>query len=335
MSNTNTTQEEKDHFAHLIGQSKLKAQLRFYLNSFRETQILPTILLVGGRGSGKTEFAVSLARNLRMESLGGRPKPLLTINSSTLKNVRQFVEDIVLKYVNDQTLTLFFDECHALPESVQTALLTILNPNKKNSNLFRYEDSEILFDFKKVSFVFATTDPQKLVGPFKDRCRVLHMDEYEYSDLGRIVRENLDEGLNIPDEVIDHVASVCRGNARNAVLMAKDNIVQYMKGNRVAQLCNKHWESLCDVLGIMPMGLESSEVQVLKALSEFPTGCSLNNLSAKTGFTRQAIMLEFESYLVKKGLMQIKSGGREITIKGKDYLNKFVFNKQGGFSNDI
>lgn len=324
-----------DHFSHLIGQEKLKAQLRFYLNSFRETQILPTILLVGGRGSGKTEFAVSLARNLRTDSTGGRPKPLLTINSSTLKNVRQFVEDIVLKYVNDQTLTLFFDECHALPESIQTALLTILNPNKKNANLFRYEDSEIMFDFKKVSFVFATTDPQKLVGPFKDRCRVLHMDEYEYKDLGKIVRENLDEGLEVPDDVMDHIASVCRGNARNAVLMAKDNIVQYMKGNKISKMCQKHWETLCEVLGIMPMGLESSEVQVLKALHDFPMGCSLNNLSAKTGFTRQAIMLEFESYLVKKGLMQIKSGGREITGKGKDYLNKYVFKTAGGFTNAI
>lgn len=319
------TDTTNDHFSHLIGQEKLKAQLRFYLNAFRETQILPTILLVGGRGSGKTEFAVSLARNLRVDSMGGRPKPLLTINSSTLKNVRQFVEDIVLKYVNDQTLTLFFDECHALPESVQTALLTILNPNKKNSNLFRYEDSEILFDFRKVSFVFATTDPQKLVGPFKDRCRVLHMDEYQHSDLGKIVRENLDEDLEIPDEVMDHVASVCRGNARNAVLMAKDNIVQYMKGSKVSVMDKSHWDNLCDVLGIMPFGLESSEVQVLKALSEFPAGCSLNNLAAKTGFTRQAIMLEFESYLVKRGLMQIKAGGREITTKGKEYLRLHVF----------
>jgi len=47
-------------------------------------------------------------------------------------------------------------------------------------------------------------------------------------------------------------------------------------------------------------------------------------------------MLEFESYLVKKGLMQIKSGGREITTKGKDYLAKHVFKTQTGvFTNDL
>ena len=320
--------QPNDHFSHLIGQEKLKAQLRFYLKSFQETQVLPTILLIGGRGSGKTEFAISLARNLRMQSLGGKPKPLLTINSSTIKNVKQFIEDIVLKYVNDQTLTLFFDECHALPESIQTALLTILNPNKKNSNIFRYEDAEILFDFRKVSFVFATTDPQKLVGPLKDRCRILHMSEYEHNDLGKIVRENLDDDHEIDDNAILQVASVCRGNARNAVLMAKDNIVQYMKANHLSTLDTEHWKTLCSILGIMPMGLENSELQVLKALNEFNDGCSLNNLSAKTGFTRQAIMLEFESYLVKKGLMQIKSGGREITLKGKEYLRNHIYNEQ-------
>jgi Holliday junction resolvasome RuvABC ATP-dependent DNA helicase subunit len=43
-------------------------------------------------------------------------------------------------------------------------------------------------------------------------------------------------------------------------------------------------------------------------------------------------MLEFESYLVKKGLMQIKAGGREITANGKEYLRKYVFKTQGGFT---
>jgi predicted transcriptional regulator len=45
-------------------------------------------------------------------------------------------------------------------------------------------------------------------------------------------------------------------------------------------------------------------------------------------------MLEFESYLVKKGLMQIKAGGREITGKGKDYLNRYVFKNTNDFIND-
>ena len=313
-----------DKFSHLVGQDKLKAQLSFYLQAFEETQILPHVLLVGGKGAGKTEFAVALAKNLKCRKLDGRPKPLLTINSSTLKNLKQFVEDIYLKYINDASITILLDEIHALPDPIQTAFLTILNPNKKNRNILRYEESELMFDFSRVSFIFATTDPQKLIGPLKDRCRMLHMGEYEYCDLAKIVRSNLDDGLSIDDNAITSVASVCRGNARNAVLMAKDNIVQYMKGSKIKTLDKKGWDDLCKVLSIRPLGLEESEVTVLKALGECVEGSSLNNLAARTGYTRGAIMMEYESYLVKKNLMTITPTGRKITFKGREYLNNNV-----------
>lgn len=320
MSDTSTNKIDLDY---LIGQEKLKGQINFYLSSFHATQILPHILFVGAKGAGKTEFSVALARNLRHPLTGGRPKPLLTINSSTLKNVRQFVEDIYLRYVQDQAITLFFDEVHELPTQIQTAFLTVLNPNKRNSNTLRYEDSELVFDFKKVSFVFATTDPQKLLGPFKDRCRVLYMDDYKYSELAQIVRANI-EDLTIDDDVIESVASVCRGNARNAVLMAKDAIFQYMKGRGISNLSKTDWEDLRKILGIMPIGLETAEVNVLKALADYSDGCSLNNLSAKTGYTTRAIQAEFEAYLVKHDLMSIGQGGRRITHKGREMLKEVL-----------
>lgn len=306
---------------HLIGQDKLKNQIGFYLNAFKETQILPHLLFVGGKGAGKTEFAFSLAKNLRHPATGGKPKPLLTINSSTVKNVRQFVEDICIKYIQDQVITVFFDEVHEMPPSVQTAFLTILNPNKKNLNIFRYEDAEIVFDFSKVSFVFATTDPQRLVGPFKDRCRTLHMDDYTYPELAQIIRNNIGD-LEIDDSVIDDIASTCRGNARNAVLMAKDCIYQYMRSHNVQSLGQRHWGDLKKILGIIPLGLETAEVNVLKALNDFASGCSLNNLAAKTGYTTGSIQKEYESYLVKHGLMEIGQGGRRIMPKGKIYLKE-------------
>jgi Holliday junction resolvasome RuvABC ATP-dependent DNA helicase subunit len=317
----NNTTSRNPSLDYLIGQTKLKNQINFYLDSFHATQILPHILFVGAKGAGKTEFSVALARNLRHPLTGGRPKPLLTINSSTLKNVRQFVEDIFIRYVQDQAITLFFDEVHELPVSIQTAFLTVLNPNKKNMNTLRYEDSELVFNFNKVSFVFATTDPQKLLGPFKDRCRVLYMDDYQYSELSEIVKMNL-EGLTLDDDVAESVASVCRGNARNAVLTAKDAIFQFMKSRQIDNLSMKEWKELRTILGIMPLGLETAEVNVLKALACYNDGCSLNNLSAKTGYTTSAIQREFESYLVKHNLMSIGQGGRKITTAGREMLKK-------------
>jgi Holliday junction resolvasome RuvABC ATP-dependent DNA helicase subunit len=324
----NTTQlpvvEQHAGLAHLVGQDNLKNQISFYLEAFKETTILPHILFIGSKGSGKTEFAFALAKNLRHPATGGRPKPLLTINSSTVKNVRQFVEDICMKYVQDQVITLFFDEVHEMPVSVQTAFLSILNPNKRNMNTFRYEDAEIVFDFSKVSFVFATTDPQKLIGPFKDRCRALYMANYSHTELAQILRANIDE-FEIADSIIDDIASTCRGNARNAVLVAKDGIFQFMRSRKIQCLEAKHWDELKRILNIMPLGLEEAEIQVMKALHDFPSGCSLNNLAAKTGFTTGSIMKEFEFYLVRHNLLEIGQGGRKLTIKGRKYLADYVF----------
>ena len=160
-----------NYFDEMIGQSKTKSVLGFYIDAFEKTEILPHMFIVGQRGQGKTMLATQVAKNLRSKTLG-RVKPMLTINCSTLKNVRQFIEDIVLQYVRDQHITLFFDEVHEMPTPIQTCLLTVLNPNKHNLNTLRFEDYNIEFDFTKVSFIFATTDPQRVITPLKDQYEV-------------------------------------------------------------------------------------------------------------------------------------------------------------------
>jgi Holliday junction resolvasome RuvABC ATP-dependent DNA helicase subunit len=275
------------------------------------------MFIVGQRGQGKTMLATQVAKNLRSKTLG-RVKPMLTINCSTLKNVRQFIEDIVLQYVRDQHITLFFDEVHEMPAPIQTCLLTVLNPNKHNLNTLRFEDYNIEFDFTKVSFIFATTDPQRVITPLKDRCRMVHMEEYQYDELGEIVKGN-SEDLEFDDETLRDIASVCRGNARNATLMAKDNILQFARRHNVSFVDMNIWGRIKTVLGILPLGLENTELQILKVLKD-RTVCSLTNISAVTGLSSQALRAEFELYPLKHNLMEIAQGGRRLTGHGRDYL---------------
>jgi Holliday junction resolvasome RuvABC ATP-dependent DNA helicase subunit len=307
----------ENYFEEMIGQDKTKRVLSFYIDAFEKSEILPHLFVVGQRGQGKTMLATQVAKNLRSKTLG-RVKPMLTINCSTLKNVRQFVEDIALTYIRDQHITVFFDEAHEMPESVQTCLLTVLNPNKHNRNTLRFDDYNIEFDFTKVSFIFATTDPQKVITPLKDRCKMVHMEEYNYGDLAKIVEANSDE-ITYSPEVLEQISSTCRGNARNATLMAKDNITQFAMRHNVHDIGKKEWEELKCVLGILPLGLENTELQVLKVLKERGS-CSLTNLSAVTGLSVNAIRSEFELYLLKHGLMEVAQGGRRITGKGLEYL---------------
>jgi Holliday junction resolvasome RuvABC ATP-dependent DNA helicase subunit len=306
-----------NYFDEMIGQSKTKSVLGFYIDAFEKTEILPHMFIVGQRGQGKTMLATQVAKNLRSKSLG-KVKPMLTINCSTLKNVRQFIEDIVLQYVRDQHITLFFDEVHEMPVPIQTCLLTVLNPNKHNLNTLRFEDYHIEFDFTKVSFIFATTDPQRVITPLKDRCRMIHMEEYQYDELGEIVKGN-SEDLEFDDETLRDIASVCRGNARNATLMAKDNILQFARRHNVSFVDMNIWGRIKAVLGILPLGLENTELQILKVLKD-RTVCSLTNISAVTGLSSQALRAEFELYPLKHNLMEIAQGGRRLTGHGRDYL---------------
>jgi Holliday junction resolvasome RuvABC ATP-dependent DNA helicase subunit len=305
------------YFDEMIGQSKTKSVLGFYIDAFEKTEILPHMFIVGQRGQGKTMLATQVAKNLRSKSLG-KVKPMLTINCSTLKNVRQFIEDIVLQYVRDQHITLFFDEVHEMPVPIQTCLLTVLNPNKHNMNTLRFEDYHIEFDFTKVSFIFATTDPQRVITPLKDRCRMIHMEEYQYDELGEIVKNN-SEDLEFDEETLRDIASVCRGNARNATLMAKDNILQFARRHNVSYIDMNIWNRIKGVLGILPLGLENTELQILKVLKERNI-CSLTNISAVTGLSTQALRAEFELYPLKHNLMEIAQGGRRLTKQGREYL---------------
>jgi Holliday junction resolvasome RuvABC ATP-dependent DNA helicase subunit len=305
------------YFDEMIGQSKTKSVLGFYIDAFEKTEILPHMFIVGQRGQGKTMLATQVAKNLRSKTLG-RVKPMLTINCSTLKNVRQFIEDIVLQYVRDQHITLFFDEVHEMPVPIQTCLLTVLNPNKNNMNTLRFEDYHIEFDFTKISFIFATTDPQQVITPLKDRCRMVHMEEYQYDELGQIVKAN-SEDLEFDEETLRDIASVCRGNARNACLMAKDNIIQFARRHNVSYIDSEIWGRIKSVLGILPLGLENTELQILKVLKERQV-CSLTNISAVTGLSAQALRAEFELYPLKHNLMEIAQGGRRLTNHGRKYL---------------
>lgn len=306
-----------NYFDEMIGQGKTKSILGFYIDAFEKTEILPNLFIVGQRGQGKTMLATQVAKNLRSKTLG-RVKPMLTINCSTLKNVRQFIEDIVLQYVRDQHITLFFDEVHEMPTPIQTCLLTVLNPNKHNMNTLRFEDYHIEFDFTKVSFIFATTDPQRVITPLKDRCRMIHMEEYQYDELGEIVKNNSDD-LEFDEQTLRDIASVCRGNARNATLMAKDNILQFARRHNVFYIDMSIWNRIKGVLGILPLGLENTELQILKVLKERNI-CSLTNISAVTGLSTQALRAEFELYPLKHNLMEIAQGGRRLTKQGREYL---------------
>jgi Holliday junction resolvasome RuvABC ATP-dependent DNA helicase subunit len=306
-------------FPDVIGQDVAKRKLNFFLDGYRASNYVPHLMFVAPKGCGKTTMAKATAKELTLRDNPSKTKPFLELNCSTIKNVSQFFNQIVIPHVNFQECTILFDEASELPKDVTMALLTILNPNKDNRNSFSFEEYTVDFDFTMQSFMFATTEAQSIFHALMDRCERLDLEEYTYDELGRIVAVNYPEG-EFEKDLLGEIATVLRGNARQAQKMA-NNIKAYLASKKRDKFTAADWAALKYALGILPLGLSRIELQVLRILSKSKE-CSLTNLSAKTGLTPECLRRDFEMYLQKHSLMEITTNGRTITSAGQKYLKE-------------
>lgn len=314
-------------FDGIVGQERAKKQLNFFIDSYYSTRRMPNTMFNASKGQGKTTIAREVARGLvkfddegkiEMNEQTGVPKrkPFMEINCSTLKTVDQFINGLIVPYVQEKDITLLFDEASCIPKDISMALLTILNPNPEGRTSFSYKDYTCDFDSRKQTFLFATTEPQGVFHALLDRLTRIELEEYTSEEMGRILQKGCPE-VEFEDGVITEIASVLRGNARAAQKMS-ENILTYLKNRK--KFSSKDWVKLKEIFGIYPLGLSPVELSLLKLLKENNTGTSLTNLAAKTGLSRDALQKDYEMYLQKHGLMDIETTGRFITAKGLEYL---------------
>jgi Holliday junction resolvasome RuvABC ATP-dependent DNA helicase subunit len=303
-----------DYFENIVGQTALKRKLSFYIDAFETTRRIPFLLFGGAKGFGKTMFARAMAKHLTNPD--GSKRQLLELNCSIIRNNQMFFENIFLQYIHGRPITVLFDECHNLPKDLSQALLTICNTEKDSVRDFSWQDATYTFDFTKISFMFATTEQDKIFPPLKDRMDIVDFDSYSKSDMKQIILNNSNETV-YDDNVLDSIVNSVRGNARSCVKMA-EQITTYCKKNSKAVFNKDDWKSLCHHVNILPMGLNNSELIVLREL-QARGSCSLNMLASATGMSRGALQRDIEQYLMKLDLIRI-DGKRKITQRGQDVL---------------
>lgn len=305
-------------FKDIIGQTEAKSRLKFYAESHAITGVVPPLLFQGPKGVGKT----SLVRAFSKELCIARGKKHMEINASTIKNNKQFFSNI-MPQIQDGDWVIFLDESHQIPYDLQQDFLTIFNTESTDKISYGFGGQTYDFDFSRLSFIAATTDSQKLVGPLRDRFTVVDFSEYKKEELCQILSGAAkvnDTPITFDDNLLEEVVYTCRGNPRSCVKMAKD-IGRYCDSYGATHFDAGSWEDLKDVLGVKPMGLTNDELQVLRILKERGP-CTLQTLVGASTQTRAFVQNVLEPFLLKNNLIKIEGAPvrREITPKGISIL---------------
>lgn len=306
----------------IVGQDHVKRALRTMIDAAKTRgEPLDHLLLKGPPGLGKTAIASATAAEF-----GGIPLVKITgpqLNRDTLENfVQRIAEACELSPLG--TCIVFIDEIHGIDTKTATILLPLLE-------YFQYYD-QILPRFTVIG---ATTDPAKLLGPFRRRFQIqFQLEYYKPEEVKLILHRRLKRVLKLKDaelneliaepEALDVLAGLCRGTPWRAVVFAsrlKDFLTQRDAETGKLVYAPINLEAIAkmrEALDIDEFGLERIDRKVLEVmLMRFlgrPTG--IKSIAAAVGESPKTMEEIIEPDLFRMGYVNREPRGRTLTVEG-------------------
>ncbi len=230
-------------FQEVVGQ---EGTVRILQNSVKRGKTSHAYLFAGPRGTGKTSVARVLAKSLNCEnSQDGEPcnscsscrkidqgtaLDIVEIDGASnrrIGRIRELREEVNFTPAELQNKVYIIDEVHMLTNEAFNALLkTIEEPPDK------------------VTFIFATTEPEKVPATIVSRCQVFEFTEIAKGAIEKRLREVASsEGVDITDEALGLISSRARGSMRDGLVLL-EQIVSYDSSGKVEK------EDLFELLGL-------------------------------------------------------------------------------------
>jgi DNA polymerase-3 subunit gamma/tau len=206
-------------FSQVVGQEHIVKTLQ---NAIKADKLAHAYLLAGTRGVGKTSMARIFGKSLLCHNLGEDLNPCLKCSSclsiddnssmdyleidgasnNGVDHIRQLVENVQYLPTSGRYKVYVIDEVHMLSTSAFNALLKTLEEPPAH-----------------VKFIFATTNPDKLLGTVLSRCQRFdfkNLTEHEIAQhLGLIANS---EKIGIGDvSVLTNLAKLAKGSLRDAL----------------------------------------------------------------------------------------------------------------------
>lgn len=305
---------------HVIGQSNVVAKLRVALEaSFADSKPFPHTLLLGSAGLGKTTLAKLIATELAAEFHEGLGQTLGKPGA---------LNGFLLKPAKDGCV-LFIDEAHELPALCQTCLYRAM---EEGVVFLRNKDSDATTRLQTVKFtlIAATTDPQRLLPPLRDRFRLTcELQPYSVEQLVSILRQRVRQlGWAMDEGCLAPIAQRSFGTPRLALRLA-ESAHRTARSEGSPTILVEHLERTLVLEQQDDLGLGPDETRYLTILLEAASPMRLSVLAAKLRVAPQTVAKVIEERLVACDLIERTQTGRSLTPKGIEHVRR---QRQAGVS---
>ncbi len=206
-------------FDEVVGQDAVAQTLK---NAIKMGRVAHAYLFCGTRGVGKTTMARILAKSLNcLEVDGPTVTPCLKCDSCVaanagedidiieidgasnrgIDNIRELIQNAIYRPARARFKIYIIDEVHMLTKEAFNALLKILEEPPEN-----------------VKFIFATTEPNKVLATIQSRCQRFDFQSISAEVIGRQLEMILgDEKIEFEKNLIIHLSRLANGSMRDAL----------------------------------------------------------------------------------------------------------------------
>lgn len=320
--NTNLIPEEKEaennlrplSFEDYIGQEKIKANLKIYIQAANERhEPIDHVLLYGPPGLGKTTLAGIIANemNKSMKIVSG---PAIEYPGEILAIIKQLPTGGVL----------FVDEIHRLSKPVEEALYSVMEDFVFDAVIENGEQTIVRrINVDPFTLIGATTRAGLLSAPLRDRFGIIHrMEYYEPEELAQIVTNSARKlNADIDPSGALEIGNCSRGTPRiaNRILRRVRDYAQVKYNGFITK------EIVDEALGLLDIdqrGLDLTDRLILTTMiHKFIGGpVGLDTLAAAIGEDSGTVEDVYEPYLVKCGFINRTPRGRMATPLAYEHL---------------